>query len=112
MNTESDSTASARCTAIEDVMGVLGKAYAGAILKAALGGATRFSDFKSATGVSDGVLSTRLKELSSRGFFKRQVDPGPPTVVRYVLTAAGQDTKPLLDVIEKLAQTHKEAFQH
>ncbi|MGA4506548.1 winged helix-turn-helix transcriptional regulator [Propionibacteriaceae bacterium G1746] len=85
------------CSRIEDVMGVLGRAWAGAVLQAALAGAERFSDFKRAVpGVSDAVLSTRLKELTERGFFEREVDPGPPTAVRYRLTETGRQVEPVL----------------
>ena len=36
-----------QCSVIEDVMGVLGRAWAGAVLQAALRGAERFSEFLS-----------------------------------------------------------------
>lgn len=88
----------ANCTAIEDALGVLGRTWAGAVLSAMLGGAERFSEIKrAAPGVSDAVLTARLRELCARGFAVRHVDAGPPVGVRYALTDLGRDTRPVLE---------------
>ena len=99
------------CTAIEDVMGVLGRAWAGAVLQEALAGAERFSDFKrQVPGVSDAVLSTRLKELTERGFFARSVEAGPPTVVRYLITDVGREVEPVLRAVLTFAHDNPSAI--
>lgn len=104
------SAATPSCTRIENVMGVLGRAWAGAVLQAALAGAERFSELSRAVpGVSDAVLSTRLRELTERGFFERVVEPGPPTIVRYVLTDTGRAVAPVLDAAVAFAAEHPEA---
>lgn len=101
-----------QCTVIEDVMGVLGRAWAGAVLQAALGGAERFSEFKrQVPGVSDAVLSTRLRELTERGFFVREVDPGPPTAVRYTMTDIGREVEPVLSAAVAFAALHPGAVR-
>lgn len=101
-----------QCSVIEDVMGVLGRAWAGAVLQAALRGAERFSEFKrQVPGVSDAVLSTRLKELTERGFFVREVDPGPPTQVRYVITEVGRQVEPVLSAAVAFAAQHPGAVR-
>lgn len=100
------------CAVIEDVMGVLGRAWAGAVLQAALRGAERFSDFKrQVPGVSDAVLSTRLRELTERGFFTREVDAGPPTTVRYQLTETGRQVEPVLTAAVAFAALHPGAVR-
>ncbi|MGA4670781.1 winged helix-turn-helix transcriptional regulator [Propionibacteriaceae bacterium Y1923] len=101
-----------QCSVIEDVMGVLGRAWAGAVLQAALAGAERFSEFKRRVpGVSDAVLSTRLKELTERGFFVRDVDPGPPTQVRYRMTEVGREVEPVLSAAVAFAAQHPGAVR-
>lgn len=88
------------CHLIETAMGVLGRAWAGAVLEAMMNGAERFSDIRRAVdGITDAVLTTRLRELCERGLAERTVDPGPPVSVRYTLTPAGRDTQPILDAI-------------
>ena len=81
-----------QCSILEDVMGILGRAWAGAVVEAMLNGRERFSDIARAVpGVTDGVLSARLKELCARGLAERRVEPGPPVSVSYHLTDAGRD---------------------
>ena len=75
------------CSTIEGVMGILGRAWAGAVIQAILDGNERFNDIARAIpGVTDGMLSARLRELCARGLVERLVEPGPPVVVTYRLT--------------------------
>ena len=99
------------CTGIARVMGLLGRAWAGAVLWAMLNGAERYAAIREAVpGVSDAVLTTRLKELCEHGLVERVVDPGPPVRVRYLLTAAGRDTRRLLGELHRYAQRHPDVF--
>lgn len=101
-----------QCTVVEDVMGVLGRAWAGAVIEAMLAGHCRFRDLSRAVpGVSDGVLSTRLKELCARGLAERVVDPGPPTTVAYRLTDAGRDVAPVLAAVRAFGAAHPEVVR-
>ena len=95
------------CSPIESAMGVLGRAWAGAVLRAMLEGADRFTDIRRAVpGISDAVLSARLRELCQRGFAERRVDSGPPVSVHYRLTDVGRDTRPVLDALEAFGRRH------
>ncbi|MFV0452012.1 MAG: winged helix-turn-helix transcriptional regulator [Propioniciclava sp.] len=97
------------CSRIEAVMDILGRAWAGAILEAMLGGAARYTEIaRACPGVSDAVLSARLRELCDRGLVTRTVNPGPPTAIRYDLTAAGRDVAPVLEALSAFAATHPE----
>ncbi len=90
-------------------MGVLGRAWAGAVLQAMMGGAERFSDIRrAAPGITDAALNTRLKEFCERGLAERTVEPGPPVSVRYTLTRAGRDTAPVLDAVRAYAERHRD----
>lgn len=81
-------------------MGILGRAWAGAAVQAILDGNERFNDIARAIpGVTDGMLSARLRELCARGLVERVVQPGPPVSVSYRLTQAGRDVASVLDAV-------------
>lgn len=95
------------CSAVESTLGVLGRAYAGAVLEAMLAGAERFTEIRRAVpGVTDATLSARLKELCARGFVERVVEPGPPVSVSYHLTEVGRDTAPVLESLRAFGRRH------
>lgn len=99
------------CSRIEAVMDILGRAWAGAVIEAMLQGAQRYGEIaRACPGVSDAVLTSRLKELCERGLASRVVDPGPPTVIHYELTDAGRDVAPVLDAISAYAAAHPEVL--
>lgn len=100
------------CDAIETALTVFGRAWAAAILQGMLGGAERFGDIRRALpGVSDAVLTTRLRELCAKGFAERLVEPGPPVSVRYVLTDLGRASRPVLAALEDFGRTHGDALR-
>lgn len=85
------------CEAIEAALEVFGRAWAGPVLRVLLNGAERFSEIRrGVVGVTDAVLSTRLRELCDFGLVTRTVAAGPPVMVRYRLTDAGRDAEPVL----------------
>ncbi len=99
------------CQPIEAAASVLGRAWAGAVLQAMLDGASRFSEIRRAVpGVTDTVLSTRLRELCARGFAVRTVEPGPPVQVSYGLTDLGRDTAPVLAALAEFGAKHHAAL--
>ncbi len=51
-----------------------------------------FAEFKKALGVNGRTLSDKLKLLSGHGYIQRNVTPGPPLRVEYVLTKKGKNT--------------------
>ena len=100
------------CSTIEGVMGILGRAWAGAVIQAILDGNERFNDIARAIpGVTDGMLSARLRELCARGLVERIVEPGPPVVVTYRLTDAGRDVGPVLDAVRAFGDAHREVIE-
>jgi DNA-binding HxlR family transcriptional regulator len=95
------------CQAVHRVLRLLGRAWAGAVLWAILDGADRFTAIRAAVpGVSDAVLTARLRDLCAHGLVERVVDPGPPTSVRYVATRAGRDARRLLRSLRDYARRH------
>jgi DNA-binding HxlR family transcriptional regulator len=54
-------------------------------------------------GISDRVLTERLRELENEGIVERLVDPGPPVRVSYQLTARGRDLRPVMASVDTWA---------
>jgi DNA-binding HxlR family transcriptional regulator len=76
---------------------LIGRRWAGAILYALTDGPLHFADLKGAVpGMSDRLLSHRLKELEEAGLVKREVHPGSRIRVSYELTAKGHSLEPVM----------------
>lgn len=93
---------------IARTMSVLGQRWAMLIIREALLGKSRFSEFREQLGVASDVLSARLSELVAAGILE-VVDyqqPGDRTRSRYVLTQAGHDLIPVLATIGQWGHVH------
>jgi DNA-binding HxlR family transcriptional regulator len=76
---------------------LIGRRWAGAILYALTNGPLRFAELKeSVPGMSDRLLSTRLKELEKAGLVSREVQPGSRVHVSYALTKKGESLEPAM----------------
>jgi DNA-binding HxlR family transcriptional regulator len=76
---------------------LIGKRWTGAVVKALLPGSARFNQLLAGIpGISDRVLTERLRELETEGIVERLVDPGPPVRVSYRLTSRGRALEPVL----------------
>ncbi|MFT4038201.1 MAG: helix-turn-helix domain-containing protein [Thermomicrobiales bacterium] len=79
------------CPAYHHAIELIGRRWSGVIVRAMIHGATRYSDISAAIpGMSDRLLSERLKELEAEGVLVRTVVPSTPVRVDYTLTAKGQ----------------------
>lgn len=78
------------CPAYTHAMEIIGRRWTGAIIRSMLAGASRYSEIVSAVpGLSDRLLSERLKELESEGIVARSVTPSTPVRIDYTLTEKG-----------------------
>jgi DNA-binding HxlR family transcriptional regulator len=76
---------------------LIGRRWAGAILYALTGGPLHFAELKEAVpGMSDRLLSHRLKELEEAELVKREVKAGNRVRVSYELTAKGHSLEPVM----------------
>ncbi len=83
---------------------LIGKRWTGAVVKALMTRPARFNQLLSGIpGISDRVLTERLRELEQEGLVERLVDPGPPVRVTYRLTARGAAVQPVLGAISEWA---------
>jgi DNA-binding HxlR family transcriptional regulator len=94
------------CPKYEEAMSVLGKRWTGLILRALFSGYTRFSTICAyVPGLSDRLLSERLKELEVIGIIDRRVYAETPVRVEYVLTLKGEELRPVLDAVQAWADS-------
>jgi DNA-binding HxlR family transcriptional regulator len=88
---------SAYCPVFQSAVELIGKRWSGAILRAMLAGSVRFSDFLAQVpGLSDRLLSERLRELESAGIVDRVVFPEVPVRVEYRLTEKGRELREIV----------------
>src|SRR2546421_12048391 len=90
------------CSRFHHAVELIGRRWSGAIISVMLGGPQCFNEMLAAVpGLSDRLLTERLRELESEGLVRRTVIPGPPVRVSYELTESGRELEP---VIEKLGR--------
>lgn len=94
---------------IARTMVVLGQRWAILIIREALLGRTRFSEFRERLGVASDVLSARLAELVAAGILEVEDyrEPGERTRSRYVLTDAGHDLVTVLAAMGQWGHKHR-----
>jgi len=94
------------CKRYEQAIQLLGKRWTGLILDAMMEGPKRFCEMTAIVdGLSDRVLSDRLRELESEGVVERIVYPQIPVRVEYRLTEKGRDLRPVVQAIHTWAET-------
>lgn len=76
---------------------LVGRRWTGAILRTLMGGPLRFNELLGAIpGISDRLLTERLRELESEDIVRRDVQPGSPVRVSYQLTQRGCELEPVM----------------
>lgn len=92
------------CPRFHSAVELVGRRWTGAILSAMLMGATRFTDIIHAVpGLSDRLLSERLKELESTGIVVRTVHPETPVRIEYTLTEKGRELNDVIGALTRWA---------
>src|SRR5680860_321707 len=93
------------CPYYHQAVELIGRRWSGAILRVIYDGETRFSEIAHAVpGLSDRLLSERLKELEQEGVLVRNVYPETPVRIEYCLTDKGHDLGEVMDSIGDWAQ--------
>ena len=94
---------SAFCPRFHHAVELIGRRWSGAILRAMFAGGTRFSDIAATVpGLSDRLLSERLKELTAEGLVERVAHPDSGRV-EYHLTEMGRELAPVIDCLSDWA---------
>src|SRR3979409_2585032 len=85
---------------------LIGKRWTGAVVKALIPAPARFNQLLAGIpGISDRVLTERLRELETEGLGERLVDPGPPVRVSYGLPSRGSARDPVLAAVANWAES-------
>src|SRR5688500_6033426 len=97
---------SAFCPVYHRAIELIGRRWTGAILRVLLSGPTRFSDIAAhIPGLSDRLLSERLKELEVEGIVVRTVYPEMPVRIEYALTEKGHALEGVIAAVSVWAET-------
>ncbi len=93
-----DHTVARLCPRFHYAIELIGRRWTGALLMLLVQReSSRYNELLAAVpGISDRLLSERLRELEREGLIDRIVDPGPPVRVSYRLTPAGRDLQPTI----------------
>lgn len=96
-----------RCPAAA-ALDVVGSRSAVLIMREAFYGTTRFDDFVERVGITDGVASGRLRELTALGLLARVPyrEPGSRTRYEYRLTERGADFAPVVMALFEWGSKH------
>jgi DNA-binding HxlR family transcriptional regulator len=85
------------CPNFHEAIELIGRRWTGAIVCALTEGPLRFGEIgKAVPGLSDRLLSQRLRELEEEGLVEREVEAGTPVRVTYSLTPMGQGLGPAI----------------
>lgn len=88
------------CPRYHHAVELIGRRWTGAIIHIMLAGVTRFSDMTQAVpGLSDRMLSERLKELEAEGIVERCVFPETPVRIEYRITEMGRALSTVVESI-------------
>jgi len=93
------------CSRFHHAVELIGRRWSGAIISVMLRGPQCFNELLTAVpGLSDRLLTERLRELESEGLVRRTVIPGPTVRVSYELTEAGASLKPVIESLGRWAE--------
>lgn len=92
------------CPKFQSAVELIGRRWTGAIVRSLLGGSIRFGDIlHRIPGLSDRLLSERLRELESSGIVSRTVFPEIPVRIEYHLTEKGRELQRIIEAVDAWA---------
>jgi DNA-binding HxlR family transcriptional regulator len=98
------------CPKFEAAFELIGKRWTGLIIRVLLSGKKRFKEIKDVIPeMSDRMLTERLKELEAVGILSRHVYPEMPVRIEYELTDKGRALEPIMNEMQKWADTWMES---
>lgn len=96
------------CTQYHGAIELIGKRWTGMIIYHLLSGPKRYHELLAEIhGISDRLLTERLRELEVEGIVVKKVSTSSPRKVEYELTAIGQDLDEVINAIVKWVKTHR-----
>ena len=93
---------------IETTLKMLGCKWKVLIIRELLTGTKRFGELKRAvTGITQKVLTSKLREMEELGLLERKVYPQIPPKVEYTLTDIGYSLRPVLESLKCWGKDYK-----
>ena len=93
---------------IETTLKMLGCKWKVLIIRELLTGTKRFGELKKAvTGITQKVLTSKLREMQELGLLEREVYPQIPPKVEYTLTDIGYSLRPVLESLKGWGKDYK-----
>lgn len=93
---------------IETTLKMLGCKWKVLIIRELLAGTKRFGELKRAvTGITQKVLTSKLREMEELGLLEREVYPQIPPKVEYTLTDIGYSLRPVLESLKCWGKDYK-----
>jgi DNA-binding HxlR family transcriptional regulator len=103
------------CPYYHHAVELIGRRWTGAILRALLAGFDRFGAVSAIVpGLSDRMLSERLRELEAEGIIERIVRAEKPVRIEYVLTEKGRALGAVVEAVSGWAEAwadHRETIE-
>ena len=101
---------SAFCPRFQYAVELIGRRWVGAILRTLIGRPRRFNEIMAAIpGLSDRLLTERLRELETEGVGRRSVHAERPVRVTYELTECGESLEPIIRSVGEWAESWVQA---
>jgi DNA-binding HxlR family transcriptional regulator len=95
------------CLVFQRTLERAGRRWSGAILYAGVAGARRFVEYRRyVDGISDRLLTQRLRELEQQGFITREVVPTMPVQILYTPTPVGAELVAALEPLGEWGRKH------
>ncbi|GGX06601.1 MarR family transcriptional regulator [Streptomyces malachitofuscus] len=93
---------------VQLTLGVVGEKWTLLILRDACNGVRRFDEFRRHIGLSEAVLSDRLRKLTAAGILRAvpYQEPGSRARHEYRVTRKGWDLWPVLVALKQWGETH------
>ena len=92
------------CPRYQRAVEILGKRWTALIVRTLLPRPRRFSDITTiVAGLSDRLLSERLKELEACAILERRVYADTPVRIEYILTDKGRELEQVVEAIQHWA---------
>ncbi len=93
------------CPRFQYTIELLGRRWAGAIIRALIARPCRFNELLTRVpGLSDRLLTERLRELERAGLVQREVRAERPVRITYGLTASGHSLLEVIRVVSDWAE--------
>src|SRR5256885_10391000 len=93
--------------AIAGALEVIGERWTLLIVRDAMFGVRRFSDFQAHLDIPKAVLTERLHTLVAHGVLERRPDPDHAARHLYLLTPTGRDLWPVIHAIQTWGGRHR-----